>query len=102
MNIIILLKKNTSKLSASKFSRRGVVRDGGAEATERPDGLLPEAGAARGQRVRGGAAQGEETVQHSLLDTIIGITGQANIKSASKYFCVRILFGVSIIFSGGF
>ena len=57
MNIIIQLKKNTSKLSASKLSRRGVVRDGGAEAAERPDGLLPEAGATRGQRVRGGAAQ---------------------------------------------
>ena len=38
-------------------------------------------------------------MQYSLLDTIIGITGQANIKSASKYFCVSILFGVSIIFS---
>ena len=57
MNIIIKLNKNTSKLSASKLSRRGVVRDGGAEAAERPDGLLPEAGATRGQRVRGGAAQ---------------------------------------------
>ena len=75
------------------------MRDGGAAAAERPDGVLPEAGAARGQRVRGGAAQGEETVQYSLLDTIIGITGQANIKPASKYLCVRILFGVSIIFS---
>ena len=51
------------------------MRDGGAAAAERPDGVLPEAGAARGQRVRGGAAQGEETVQYSLLDTI-GITGR--------------------------
>ena len=34
-----------------------MVRDGRAEAAERPDGLLPEAGAARGQRVGGRAAE---------------------------------------------
>ena len=45
-----------NQLKKSLF-RRCVVRDGRAEAAQRPDGLLPEAGAARGQRVGGRAAE---------------------------------------------
>ena len=49
--------KKSIKTDALTLFRRCVVRDGRAEAAERPDGLLPEAGAARGQRVGGRAAE---------------------------------------------
>ena len=49
--------KKSIKTKALTLFRRCVVRDGRAEAPERPDGLLPEAGAARGQRVGGRAAE---------------------------------------------
>ena len=49
--------KKSIKTDALTLFRRCVVRDGRAEAAQRPDGLLPEAGAARGQRVGGRAAE---------------------------------------------
>ena len=65
--------KKSIKTKALTLFRRCVVRDGGAEAAERPDGLLPEAGAARGQRVGGRAA---EVRAHAAADHGRGETGQ--------------------------